>query len=304
MFGFRTIAGFILIFLLMLCGCKNNRVPKGFPNPNKMAEMLTDILILESTMQYGRDYQISTKDSYGYYRNALAKYGYTYEEYDSIRKWYVANTSLYQKVYEKVIINLSKRDTEIGLLLDKEKEELKKQDSLLSTERAKSELWKLADTIVVSPTDTIDKRIPFTIYADTLDLSGMLRLSAQYKFLNNDESKKPQMMLNVLYIDTTSDTLYKDIPHSFQQKTAILDLFLYENKKVTKINGYLLWQDSLINASVEINSISLRIFKDSINSAINRELDEQHISRNKERNRLKQLKSNNDIKSKKEITSP
>jgi hypothetical protein len=205
---------FLFFILFIFIGCKNYKVPKGFPKPDKMADMLTEILILESTMQYGSKTQVSSKDSYGYYRNALEKYGYTYEQFDSIRKWYVTNTALYQKVYDKVIVNLSKRETELGLLLDKEKEELKNlSDSLLLTEKDKSELWQLTDSIVVSPSDTIDKRIPFIIDADTLDLSGMLRLSAQYKFINNDESKNPQMMLKALYTDTTSHILYKEIPH-------------------------------------------------------------------------------------------
>jgi len=227
-------------------------------------------------MQYGTEIQISTKDSYGYYRNVLVKYGYTYEQFDSIRKWYAHNPGLYQKVYDRVVVNLSKRETEFGLLLDFEKKQelLKvKSDSTLLTEKDKSELWLQSDSIFINPTDTIDKRIPFYIDTDTLELSGTLRLSAQYKFLKDDESKNPQIMLSAFYADSTADTLYLDIPHSFQQKTAILDLLLDENKKATSINGFLLWQDSLINSAVEINAISLRIISDSIKHKTSLEIE-------------------------------
>lgn len=265
MFRTRYIIVFSLLALLFFSGCKN-RVPRGFPKPDKMADIITELHILESTLQYGPDNQISTKESYGYYKNVLAKYGYTYEQFDSIRIWYANNVELYQKVYDRVIVNLSRRETEFGLILDKEKEELKaKLDSTLLTEIDKSELWRQSDSIFIYPTDTVDKLVPFNINTDTLELTGKLRLSAKYKFLNNDESKNPQMMLSAFYADSTADTLYLDIPHSFQKKIAVLDLLLDENKKATCLNGYLLWQDSLLKSSVEISAISLKIINDSIN---------------------------------------
>jgi len=269
MIRFRYIIVFLLAFLI-ISGCKN-RTPKGFPKPNKMAEIMTELHILESVMQYGTEIQVTTKDSRGYYKNVLEKYGYTYEQFDTIRKWYAHNPALYQKVYDRVIVNLSKQETELGLLLDfqKKAEMLKvSKDSLLFAEIDKSELWQDSDTIFIQPTDTIDKRIPFYIDTDTLELLGTLRLFAQYKFLNNDESKNPQMMLSAFYADSTADTLYLDIPHSFQQKTAILDLLLDENKKATSVNGYLLWQDSLLNPAVEISAISLKIICDTIKTEI------------------------------------
>jgi len=269
MINFRYIVVILLAFLV-ISSCKN-RVPKGFPKPNKMADIMTELHIIESVMQYGTEIQVSTKESHGYYKNVLEKYGYTYEQFDSIRKWYAHKPALYQKVYDRVIVNLSKRETELGLLLDIErKAEMLKasQDSILLVEIDKSELWQESDSIFIQPTDTIDKRIPFYINTDTLDLLGTLRLLAQYKFLNNDESKNPQMMLSAFYADSTADTLYIDIPHSFQQKTAMLDLLLDENKKATSINGFLLWQDSLLNPAVEISAISLKIICDTIKTEI------------------------------------
>jgi len=254
----------LLFFGFIAIGCKN-RVPRGFPKPAKMAEILTELNIFENTLQYGEN-TISTKDTHGYYKDILEKYGYTYQEFDSIRKWYAIHPELYLKVYDQVVVNLSKQETELGLLFDKENKENRgiKLVKLKELTKDPANIWLDADSLIISPTDTIDKRAPFRIETDSLELLGKLRLSAIYKFLKNDESKKPQMMLCALYDDSSADTIYKEIPHSFQKKSAVLDFQIIENKKITFLSGYLLWQDSISNPSVEIRNITLRILNDSI----------------------------------------
>ena len=254
----------VLLFVIIIAfpGCKNHNIPKGFPKPDKMADILTELHTLESTFSYGSGIsQTPSKESPGYYKSVLDKFGYTYEQFDTIRKWYVNNPFLYQKVYDRVIVNLSKRETELGLKFDKEKEleRLKAQENTPPIE-----LWTDSVNFVISPADTIDKRLPFRIDADSLELSGILRLTARYKFLVDDVSRNPQIMLSAFYADSTADTTYLAIPHSFQQKNAILDLALNEEKKKIEITGFLLLQDSLINPSVEINDVSLTIVKDTI----------------------------------------
>jgi len=264
MLRFYYILGLLIFISISFSGCKNQRVPKGFPKPDKMAVIMTEIHIIESALQYGSQSHITTKETHGYYKNILQKYGYTYEQFDSIRKWYANNPALFQKVYDKVIINISKQETELGLLLDKEIKEALRQAEILAQIEKKSELWKSKDSITISPTDTIDKRVPFYIDTDTLELLGILRLSAQYKFLYDDLSKNPQIMLTAFYADSTADTLYFNITRSFQKNAAILDLKIDTNKKTTNISGFLLWQDSLVNPSVQISSISLKNLKDSV----------------------------------------
>ena len=159
----------VLLFVIIIAfpGCKNNNVPKGFPKPDKMADILTELHTLESTISYGSEIpQIPAKETPGYYKGILDKFGYTYEQFDTIRKWYVNNPFLYQKVYDRVIVNLSKRETELGLKYDKEREleRLKAQENT-----SPIELWADSVSLVISPTDTIDKRLPFKIDADSLE---------------------------------------------------------------------------------------------------------------------------------------
>ena len=267
----------ILLFVIFLAfpGCKNYNIPKGFPKPDKMADILTELHTLESTLSYGSGIpQIPTKEMPGYYKGVLDKFGYTYEQFDTIRKWYVNNPFLYQKVYDRVIVNSSKRETELGLRLDKEKE-LEKLNAPEIT--PPTELWIDSVNFVVSPADTIDKRLPFRIDADSLELSGILRLTARYKFLVDDVSRNPQIMLSAFYADSTADTTYLAIPHSFQQKNAMLDLALNDEKKTIEIAGFLLLQDSLINASVEISDVSLTVIEDTV--IVKKELKKGFVER-------------------------
>lgn len=256
-----------IILLLSFYGCKNYTLPKGFPKPNKMADILTEIHIMESVLNNSAAATpVSSSDAPAYYKSALEKYGYTYEQFDTIRRWYADNPELYQTVYDQVIINLSRRETELSIRLDKEKETEKLVTGDLQPLQSNLpvELWNDSARITISTTDTIDSRCPFFIDADTLSLSGMLKLTAKYKFLVDDESRTPRMMLAASYADTIADTVYLEIPHSFSQQNARLDLDLKDGSKASSIFGYLLLQDSLLNSSVEIEEISLQVIPDTL----------------------------------------
>lgn len=252
-----------IVTLLVFPGCNKYRVPKGFPNVEEMAEIIAELHIVESSLNFGTSYAGSPEnENPGYYRFILEKHGLTSEKFDTIRKWYVDNPVIYQQAYNMAIVILSKSETEIRITIERERElELKKK---AEQRKRPSNLWMNESRITVATTDSTDKRLPFKFVTDSLDLSGSLRLKAFYKFLIGDASSSPRIMLSVLYNDSTADTTYQNIAHSFHKKGTELNLNLKNDVKPLEVYGYLLLQDSTLSPSVEIENISLLVLRDSL----------------------------------------
>ncbi len=254
-----------MVLLVVLVGCKHYNLPRGFPDIDEMSDILVEIQIAESTIsQLPNQISVSRSNSPGYFKFILDKYGYTALEFDSIRKWYAYHPELYLKVYDKMLVKLSKEEAGLRSKSDKEKELEKKEAERLAEERKLKNLWRDSTFLSVAPTDTFDKQLPFLIGVDTLELKGVLQLSALYKFMKQDVSEQPKVILSALYHDLIKDSVFQQIPHSFNEKAVNLSLVLRDSISPQTIEGYLLYQDSTIQADVQIRNIYLENKVDSL----------------------------------------
>lgn len=253
----RIAWGFLIIVLLM-ASCKYYNLPKGFPDVEKMADILVEIQLAESTIAQGSSTSgANRQDAPSYFKFVLDKHGYTAEEFDSIRKWYVYHPELYLKVYDRMLVKLSKEDAQVKARSEKEREIEKKEKKRLEEERKAKNLWRDSTYLVVLPTDTIDKRMPFTIPVDTLMLKGELEFSASYKFMKEDVSEDPIVILSAIYSDLDTDSVFKKVPHSFSERSVHLTLALRDTIHPNRIEGFLMYQDSTIQSDVQIRDIYL-----------------------------------------------
>ncbi len=229
-----------------------------------MAEILADIHMADATLIYMPGYRISgNSDISGSYKYVLEKHGLTTAEFDTIRRWYVSNPQLYDKVYEMVIERLSQAEADVKILMERER--LALEQALNEAEKLKNgNLWQGSSSIKNSNLDTLSTGHLFRIDVDTLNLAGAIRFSAGYKFLHDDESRNTRIMLSAFYNDSVADTVYKSIDISFQRRVAELMLKLKNDTFPKYIEGNLLLQDSLNKASVEIDEISIKVVRDSL----------------------------------------
>lgn len=254
----------ILLIVLSVTACNRYNVPKGFPRPKEMAEILADIHTADATLIYMPGYRISgNSDISGSYKYVLEKHGLTTMEFDTIRKWYVANPQLYDKVYEMVIDRLNQAEADEKVIMERER--LALEQAITEAEEKKSEnLWQGSPSINVNNLDTLASGHLFRIDVDTLHLTGTIRFRAGYKFLHDDESRNTRIMLSAFYNDSVADTVYNNIDISFQRRVAEVLLKLKEDTFPKYIEGNLLLQDTLNKASVEIDEITIKVVPDSI----------------------------------------
>lgn len=253
----------LLVGILVAPACSRYRVPRGYPKPEEMAAILTDLHMVESTIAFLPGQPSSHNSEIpGNFKFILEKHGLTPAEFDTIRKWYVDQPELYQRVYDLVLARLSQMDADVRIGIEREKE-LKAEAEKLALQEVLQNLWQDSAFITIAPSDTMELGYPFRIEVDTLRLQGELKLMAGYQFLRNDESRSPRMMLSAFYNDSVADTVYHSVKLSFQERTEELKLVLKQDTFPLFIDGFLLLTDTLHSSSAKISNIRLKVLTDS-----------------------------------------
>ncbi len=93
---------FLILFMLFSCA-----IDKGKPviPEDKMVEILTDYYLTQATVS---DYILPKGETkVMYYCGVLDRHGVSEAEFDSAVSWYTKNFDVYEKVYDKVLSNLT-----------------------------------------------------------------------------------------------------------------------------------------------------------------------------------------------------
>jgi len=123
---------YIVLLALSLGACNSPQAPKKeTPNPDwvipeaKMTEILVDVHIIEGA-RIGKKVLGDSLYAIDHYNFLWEKYGITEAQYDSSFDFYNKNAEKMDRMYEKVILELSKISSKQGAKasdLDEEKEE-------------------------------------------------------------------------------------------------------------------------------------------------------------------------------------
>lgn len=240
-----------LVLTVFLTGCIRHKLPEGFPDKDKFAEILSEVHLAEATIN-----QLRINNSRGkttannYYHYVLAKYDLTQEKFDTIVNWYLGYPELYQEVYDESIAILSEKQAEW-------QREVKGIEEQIERERKEKEarsVWKGKRNFFISLRDTFDRRIPFNIRVDTIDAQGY-RISAFYQFLKGSRVHKPLLEVMTLYEDSTLDTLTYELKNTHNSTKAELTIGANKDLKVLQMQGFLLKHDTLEELRARIKDV-------------------------------------------------
>ncbi len=241
------------LLLIILIGCNfDNRVPKDFPKEKEFAQILADVHFTESVISQMRLKQRSMNDvANGCYHTVLSKYNLTQEKFDTIVSWYTSHPEIYSKVYDDVVAILTEKEATWQLEVKEIKEEIERQRAL---KEARNVWEKEQRSIVVHPTDTFDRRIPFNIGVDTIKESGY-RISAFYQFLKGNMVKEVNLEIIPMYEDSSYDTINYKIPVTFGSRKSEVIVASEDSLKILQLQGYLLKHDTDDVVNVRIKNI-------------------------------------------------
>ena len=244
-----------LFFLIVSCSEHEKRIQKKDTiQPEELVLLISDIHLADAILAmptYLR--RIPGKDSLSNYQDIFDKHGSTLEQFETTLQYYSDHPLEFELIYEKVVNNLSKLDSEI------KSQRFENQDpdepENLWEERPE---WKF-------PEDGSQIKMPFSIPAERM---GFYFIRARIKMYNDDESVKPKVIAYFWYDDGTEEGKIIYFPESRIPKN---DEWQYHSislkasdPKITHLKGFLLSNDTLSgdwSKHVDIENISIRFKK-------------------------------------------
>lgn len=103
-----------LIVLILSCkGKSDTHVPKDIIPPDSMAVLLTDVHMLQASLQLGYTRNDSAISSTEAFNDLWKKHHMTAADYNRYVNYYSRNPTLLDTVYERVLNNLSQQKAEL-----------------------------------------------------------------------------------------------------------------------------------------------------------------------------------------------
>ncbi len=214
------------MFLISACNRK-----EIIPEKDLVA-ILAKIQIIDASVQHNIYNQtLLNRDTIDYYSKTIQSFGYTKEQFDSTIGYYSRNPKAFDIIYDKVIAELSRIDTEIS------------KNIALSTDSINSDtlnnLWKLK-LLYEFPIDDSLGAIDFYIPVKGL---GTYTISTNARIFEDDSTLKPSIEAFFFFDDKSKEgnkSSFTSVPYSKGKDTLAYSLQLdLKNTLVTHIKGSL-----------------------------------------------------------------
>ena len=236
-------------FLLMMA-CTNR--PKEVLSSNKMAAVLIDLHKLDGTLvAQGMEFQ--TAENVHYYEFVLEKHHVTQAIFDSSLVWYARNPKRFEKVYIKVVENITDWEKQIA----EGKYHPIEPDTVVLPMFARMQLWN-DSTFYHLTCDSARTELAFKIENDSLLLGDLYILSFLQRVAPEDSTDSRQAQLFVNYLNGKSDTLSTTLYNDSVLRRFTFYKFATDTLKIKSIAGKLLaGTDYKGTQNVFIDSVSL-----------------------------------------------
>lgn len=198
-----------LLYVVILSSCQHEVI---IPRKD-MANILVKVFLIDAATQSSPSkMNLYNKDSIDYYSAAIESYGYTLVQFDSSISYYTKHPKELDAIFDKVIIQLSRKETKLneGIASGQEKNNA-------GTDSTQN-LWPLKSTWDI-PIDGNDNHINFSI---PLKGFGKYTISADVQIHPDDESEEPRMTAYFYFDDKTPSGKLGQITHQYFQKDGIV----------------------------------------------------------------------------------
>lgn len=180
----------LILSLIFVAACQQHAI---IPEKD-MVSILTKVQIIDASIQHHKyRNQLFDKDTIDYFSKTIESFGYTTVQFDSSLSFYSRNPKELDAIYDKVIIELSKIETDISNLNKNYLDSLER-DSIKN-------LWNLKP-IIEFPKDEALGTVDFLVPVKGL---GMYTISADVCVFDDDKSDTPSMNAYFYFDDKSKE---------------------------------------------------------------------------------------------------
>ena len=226
-FIFNTI--FVIGIILLFAACAR---PKGVLSQNDMVNVLTDLHKLDGSLTAkGLMYNEADKRN-EYYASVLKKYGITKAEFDSSLVWYSKNPKSFDRIYDKVIVQLTdlQKDINKGKYHFVDSVEMAKIKYNIWTKRTKYALTK----------DSARTHLDFEIPDQNFMLGDVYVLKFLQRIAPEDSSAKQLIRFQINYVNGRVRGVIKLVENDGVTRRYTLRISSIHPSKIKSISGELL----------------------------------------------------------------
>jgi hypothetical protein len=221
----------LVIGITLLLGACDGR-PKGVVNQTDMINVLTDLHKLDGSLNAkGLLYDQSNKKN-DYYVSVLRKYGITQAEFDSSLVWYSKDPKKFDRIYEKVLTQLTDLQTDINK---------GKYHPVDSTELAKIKynIWNKRIKYALTK-DSARTHLDFEIPDQNFMLGDIYILKFLQRIAPEDSCKKQLIRFQINYVNGRVRGVIKTAYNDGLTRRYNLRISSIHPSKIKSISGELL----------------------------------------------------------------
>jgi len=247
------------VFLFFGCNSGNKIKKRDILKNNEFISVLIDIHKADGIIQFKNlQAESNASDSVSLYNYVLKKHNISREKFRKTIDYYAVHNEDYLVIYDSVQSFFNKREKELQIAADKDKEEEHRKEKLKDT----TELWNLKKEWNL-PEDGKKNPIPFKIITDK---QGIYFLKARIRIFPDDRSVNQRMTIIANYTDGTKDvnsngTMVKDGKFDDFDVSVITN----KKKKLKYISGWLFDHSKGTKSKhAQIKNISLKRINNKI----------------------------------------
>lgn len=219
-------AGFILF--QTACGGR----PNGVLNQGEMTNVLTEMHKTDASMnEKGLTYQ-HYADKAPYYNYIFKKYKITQAQFDSSLVWYSKNPRLFEKVYDKVLVNLTNLQKEV-------KDGKYHPVDTIDLTRMRNNIWNKHIRYALTK-DSTRTHLNFEIKDNNIMFGDVYVLRFLQRIAPEDSCKKQRVVLRINYVNGKIDSVSKTAYHDSLLRRYTFRFKAFRKLKIKSISGELL----------------------------------------------------------------
>lgn len=221
----------ILIISLLVVNC--TRRPKEILKPSEMTRVLVDIHIADGIFSISDFKKLSNEEKALYYQSILVKHNTTQAQFDSSVVWYSHDPKQFEKIYNKVTIQLTKYEEDV---------KNGKYDSLISKDTlphlTEINIWNQPTKFEFNGNRNRSE-LHFVITDSTLMTQDSYLLSFRQQIQPSDTCNQ-RAILYIHYANGETDSIFKELHSDGKLRKYTLRLIASHYEIIDSLSGYLL----------------------------------------------------------------
>ena len=220
------LVAFLMSVILLTTACSGR--PKGVLSKSEMTDFLVEMHKLDGALAVKGLGSVQERQNIYYYNSLLKKYGITQAEFDSSLSWYAKNPKMFEKIYARVMDELTLQDSI-------QKVQNKEYEKMLAYKVNEYSLWNGRNSMLINQDSTNSGGYPFVVKFQNLAEKDLYTLS--FRLRSSGNVKNQSIVMRIHYQNGLKDSVFTKIKSDSILRKYTLNFRVSRQEKIDSITG-------------------------------------------------------------------